>query len=151
VVARLLHAPPLLAARGFTRCRENKPGNRGVVTASSPLPFPAGGEEICHLQQKENAQTAMGFNRFLPLDRTILCLLSSSRFVSLCWWQIRPLARGPDLLCRTCAASRRSSTSLMCVYLENMERQGILVFLSVEKIEWESPPSILVTRNPNWS
>ena len=23
--------------------------------------------------------------------------------------------------------------------------------LSVEKIEWESPPSILVTRNPNWS
>ena len=38
-----------------------------------------------------------------------------------------------------------------CVYLENMERQGVLVFLLVEKIEWESPPSILVTRNPNWS
>jgi len=33
----------------------------GAVTASSPLPFHAGGEEICHLQQKENAQTAMGF------------------------------------------------------------------------------------------
>jgi hypothetical protein len=65
---------------------------------SSLLPFPASGEEICHLQQKENAQTVRGFNRFLPLDRTILCLLSSSLFVSLCWWQIRPLAHGPDLL-----------------------------------------------------
>ena len=71
---------------------------RGFVTASSILPFPVGGEEICHLQQKENAQTIMGFNRSLSLDRTILCLLFSSWFVSLCWWQIRPLARGPDLL-----------------------------------------------------
>jgi hypothetical protein len=35
--------------------------------------------------------------------------------------------------------------------LADMGRQGILVFLSVEKIEWETPPSILVTRNPNWS
>jgi len=25
------------------------------------------------------------------------------------------------------------------------------VSLSGEKMEWESPPSILVTRNPNWS
>ncbi|KAL9406855.1 hypothetical protein Peur_003827 [Populus x canadensis] len=40
----------------------------------------------------------MGFNRFLPSDQTVLCLLSSSRFVPLCWWQIRPLARGPDML-----------------------------------------------------
>jgi hypothetical protein len=39
----------------------------------------------------------------------------------------------------------------LCVYLENIGRQGILVFISMEKIEWESPPSILVTRNPNWS
>jgi len=36
-------------------------GKQGAVTASSPLPFPASGEEICHLQQRENAQTAMGF------------------------------------------------------------------------------------------
>jgi len=76
---------------------ENKPGNRGSLTPST-LHFPAGGEESRHQQQKENAQTAMGFNRFLLLDLTILCLLSSSRFVSLCWWQIRPLVRGPDLL-----------------------------------------------------
>jgi hypothetical protein len=40
----------------------------------------------------------MGFNRSLSLDRTILCLFSSSGFVSLCCWQIRPLAHGPDLL-----------------------------------------------------
>jgi len=42
--------------------------------------------------------------------------------------------------------------SLNCVwYLENTGRQGILCLLAVEKIEWESPPSIMVTRNPNWS
>jgi len=60
VAARLLHPPPPLAALGFTRRRENNRETGGVVTASSPLPFPSGGEEICHLQQKENAQTAMG-------------------------------------------------------------------------------------------
>ena len=31
-----------------------------------------------------------------------------------------------------------------------VERQGILVSTS-ENMDWESPPSILVTRNPNWS
>ena len=30
------------------------------------------------------------------------------------------------------------------------ERQGILVSIC-ENMNWESPPSILVTRNPNWS
>jgi hypothetical protein len=29
----------------------------GSGTVSSPLPFPAGGEEHCHLQQEKNAQT----------------------------------------------------------------------------------------------
>jgi hypothetical protein len=51
----------------------------GAVTASSPLPFHAGGEEIYHLQQKENAQTAMGFV-FLDLSGSnsfsLLCLFS---------------------------------------------------------------------------
>ena len=37
------------------------------------------------------------------------------------------------------------------VYLENMGRQGILVSYQWKKIEWESPPSIMVTRNPNCS
>ena len=36
------------------------------------------------------------------------------------------------------------------LFLANKERQGILVSTS-ENIDWESPPSILVTRNPNWS
>jgi hypothetical protein len=39
--------------------------------------------------------------------------------------------------------------SRYCIYLANMwGSQGIIVFLSVE---WKSPLSILVTRNPNWS
>jgi len=41
VAARPLHAPPPLAASG---------------SASSPLPFLAGGEDHRHLQPKENAQ-----------------------------------------------------------------------------------------------
>jgi hypothetical protein len=40
----------------------------------------------------------MGFNHFLLLDLTILGLLSSSGFVSLCWWQIWSLVHSPDLL-----------------------------------------------------
>jgi hypothetical protein len=98
VAARLLHAPPPLAACGFTRGRKKIQATQGVCNGFIHSSFPVGGEEICHLQQKENAQTTMGFNRSLSLDRTILYLLSSSRFVSLCWWQIRSLARGPDLL-----------------------------------------------------
>jgi hypothetical protein len=31
--------------------RENKPGNRGSITASSPLPFPADGDTHRHLQK----------------------------------------------------------------------------------------------------
>jgi len=52
-----LRASPL-AARGFTRRRENNPGNRGSVTASSTLHFPAGGEEHRHLQKKKNTQAS---------------------------------------------------------------------------------------------
>jgi len=49
------HAPQSLAARGFTRRRTKtwKPGGSGSV--SSPLPFPAGGEDPRHLQTQENA------------------------------------------------------------------------------------------------
>jgi len=96
--ACLLHPLPPLTARGFMRRQENKSGSRAFVTASSLLAFPTCDEEICHLQQKENAQTTMGFNCFLLLDLTILGLLSSSWFVSLCWWQIWPLVHSPDLL-----------------------------------------------------
>jgi hypothetical protein len=37
------------------------------------------------------------------------------------------------------------------IYLVNVGRQRTLCLLAVKKIEWESPPSIMVTRNPNWS
>jgi hypothetical protein len=36
------------------------------------------------------------------------------------------------------------------IYLANVGRQENIVFCRW-KMEWESPPSILVTRNPNWS
>jgi len=58
VVTRLLHAPPPLATREFTRHHENNPGNRGSVTASSTLHFLAGGEEHRHLQKEKNTQTS---------------------------------------------------------------------------------------------
>jgi hypothetical protein len=98
VAARLLHAPPPLVTPGFTSGCKKIQATQGVCNGFIHSSFLAGGEEICHLQQKENAQTTMGFNRSFSLDRTILCLFSSSRFVSLCWWQIWSLARGPDLL-----------------------------------------------------
>jgi len=77
VAARLLHAPPPLAVRGFTNCCENKPGNKAVKLASSPLPFLAGGEDHCHLQQEKNTQTAVDFkfsSLFLDLLLSLLLL-----------------------------------------------------------------------------
>jgi hypothetical protein len=53
--------------------------------------------------------------------------------------------------CRTCAASRRYHPPLRYVYfLANMGDNEFLSFIS-GKIEWESSPNILITRNPNWS
>jgi hypothetical protein len=58
------------------------------------------------------------------------------------------------MVCRTGAASRRiymsHFKSKMQTYLADTGRQEILV-VYWSKMEWESPPSILVTRNPNWS
>jgi len=66
------HAPPPLAARGFTRRRTKtwKPGGSGSV--SSPLPFPAGGEGLHHLQ-KSKTPKPVDFN--LCLDRFRFCSL----------------------------------------------------------------------------
>ena len=58
-----------------------------------------------------------------------------------------------ELACRTCAASRRSSTlthSCVCGIQKIQGDKEFLSFIS-GKMEWESPPCILVTRNPNWS
>ena len=58
-----------------------------------------------------------------------------------------------DSDCRTCAASRRSSfTLIVCVSIWPIwETRNSCLFISGKKKEWESPPSILVTKNPNWS
>ena len=64
-----------------------------------------------------------------------------------------------NMSCRTCAASQRKLyvlpiLNLQCksiyIYLANIRRQEDIVFCWW-KMERESPPSILVTRNPNWS
>jgi len=53
------HTPPSLAARG----PHKTPENQGSVTASSPLPFPAGGEGLHHLQ-KNKTPKPVDFNFF---------------------------------------------------------------------------------------
>jgi len=57
-----------------------------------------------------------------------------------------------SLFFRTCAAPRRSSTTLRCV-MSIWKIWGDKEFLSFisGKNGMESPLSILVTRNPNWS
>jgi len=56
VEARLLHATSPLAARGFTRRRENNWETGQSRLASFPLPFLAGAEDHCHLQKEKNTQ-----------------------------------------------------------------------------------------------
>jgi hypothetical protein len=54
---------------------------------------------------------------------------------------------------RTCTTSRRASTpqgKMENVYRQIWRDKEFLSLIS-GKFEWESPPSILVTRNPNWS
>jgi len=74
-VARLLHAPPPPAARGFTRCRESNRETGHSRSASSPLSPYAGGEGHCHLQQQKNTQMAVGFNFSFLYRSTSLSLL----------------------------------------------------------------------------
>jgi hypothetical protein len=53
--------------------------------------------------------------------------------------------------CRTCAASRRKHPPSKSYLMWQMWGDKEFLSLINEKLEWESPPSILVTRNPNWS
>jgi hypothetical protein len=74
----------------------------------------------------------------------------------LCHDWIRVVALSPPFppykYCRMCVASRWSSTLLgVCVSIWQIWRDKEFLSLISGKIEWESPPSILVTRNPNWS
>jgi hypothetical protein len=56
-----------------------------------------------------------------------------------------------ELVAREMRRGDRPPHSMDVWIWKNMGRQGILCLLAVKKWEWESPPSILVTRNPNWS
>jgi hypothetical protein len=52
--------------------------------------------------------------------------------------------------CRTCVMSRRKHSSLRFYLIWQMwGDKEFLSFIS-GKLEWESPPNILVTRNSNW-
>jgi len=53
--------------------------------------------------------------------------------------------------CRTCAASRRKHPPSKSYLIWQMCGDKEFMSFISGKIEWESPPSILVTRNPNWS
>ncbi|KAJ6886127.1 hypothetical protein NC651_026721 [Populus alba x Populus x berolinensis] len=52
VATCLLHAPPPLGARGFTRRHKKSKKPRASGSASSPLHFPVGGEDPRHMQKK---------------------------------------------------------------------------------------------------
>jgi hypothetical protein len=67
------HAPPPLAAREPTRRRKHWK-TAGSVSASSPLPFLAGGDNHRHLQKKKKTQAKFRF--FLPFFRSALFLFS---------------------------------------------------------------------------
>ena len=83
-----------VGSRATTRT-STRQGRSG--TTSSPLPFTANSEGHRHLPSKET-QTTIDFNPFLLLNLIILYFPSSSRFVFLYWWQIRPLVLSPNLL-----------------------------------------------------
>jgi hypothetical protein len=90
VAARLLHAPPPLAVRGFTRrCKKT----RGSGKTFFHLPFLAGGD----LQNTKKHNKAVDFNFIFSFSNLILSpsqiypisifslLIGSFNF---CWWQI---------------------------------------------------------------
>ena len=58
----------------------------------------------------------------------------------------------PFLLLVTCVRRRVDrpppSSSMCCVYLGKYKKTTNFCLLSVEKIKWELPPNILITRNP---
>ena len=65
---RLLHAPPPLATRGFTRRRSQHPETKGFDLLSSSLPLPADYEECRHLQSQESTtNNQINFLSFLDL------------------------------------------------------------------------------------
>ena len=64
MAACLLHTPPTLAARGFTRRYKKIQASRGFVTTSSILPFLASGD-LQDTKKKRNKQLILDFPSFL--------------------------------------------------------------------------------------
>jgi hypothetical protein len=92
VAAGLLHAPPPLAARGFTRQRDKRWKMGGSGSASSPLHFPAGGD----LQSTQKTQQAVDFNFFLSCSR--IYFFSSPFWVCFCLYRSAFLWVSPSSL-----------------------------------------------------
>ena len=59
-----------------------------------------------------------------------------------------PIMRDHDG-CRTCAASRRKQPLSYVLSIGQIWGDNEFLSFINEKLEWESPPSTLVTRNPN--
>jgi len=87
----------------------------------------------------------MGINKyFLILHSEMTTILLKVNNLNLVLWgvsRVRDVAASIPLL---------KLGSVYDIYLANVGRQENIVFCW-KKMEWESPPSILVTRNPNWS
>jgi hypothetical protein len=64
---------------------------------------------------------------------------------------VHKVPSGVAILSHVCSVAAIVLHTQWCVYLVNVGRQGILVSYQWKKMKWESPPSIMVTRNPNWS
>jgi len=62
---------------------------------------------------------------------------------------VHKVPSGVAILSHVCSVAAIVLHTQWCVYLVNVGRQGILVSYQWKKMKWESPPSIMVTRNPN--
>ena len=83
VTARLVHAPPPLAARGSTRRCEQTRTPVGSGSTPSLLPFCTGSEGQQHLQKKEKRKQSLGSSPFSNLF--YLCFLYVSVILLLCF------------------------------------------------------------------
>ena len=66
---------------------------------------------------------------------------------------VHKVPSGVVILSHVCGVAAKTSTLKKFYYLKMWQMWGDKKFLSFisGKMKWESPPSILVTRNPNWS
>jgi len=63
---------------------------------------------------------------------------------------VHKVPSGVAILSHVCGVATIVQLHSRCVSGKYGEKRNSCL-LSVEKMKWESPPSIMVTRNPNWS